>query len=299
MKKSFMELYNELNSKYGTKVEEQQKKQKKMTYIAIGIYAVILLLMIISKAFMLIPFVSIFYLVISMVVIALVSNKAMGGTNYYKENVINGLVTNVFEKATYTHNIGIRSHEYNNRAFQEKTCDRYSSEDLVVTHNETELTFSEVHTEDRQQDSDGDTHYVTLFHGIYGYCNISREINTNIYITSNRLFGGLNKSKIDMDMPEFEKKYDVYADDKIVAVQLLTADVMTELLELKEKLGFMFEIVIERNKIFFRIHSGNLFEMAVFKNSMGVELLHKYYNTLEHVDKITKMINKNIQELNI
>ena len=297
MKKSFMELYNELNSKFCVKMEEQQKKQKKMWYIAFGIYAIILLLMIVSKVFMFIPFVTMFFFIITFIVIALASNKATGGTSYYKENVINALVTNVFEKAIYTHNIGIRPHEYNGKAFMERYYDRYNSEDLVVTHNEFNLTFSEVHTEDRQEDSDGDTHYVTLFHGIYGYCNISKEINTNICITSNRLFGG--KTKVKMDMPEFEKTYDVYTDDKIVAVQLLTADVMTELLDLKEKLGFMFEIVIERNQILFRIHSGNLFEMAVFKNSMGVERLHKYYNTLEHVEKITTMINKNIQELNI
>lgn len=297
MKKSFMELYNELNSKYGIKIQENQKKQKKMWYTAFGIYGVILLLMIVLGLFIFIPFVTMFFFIITFIVIALMSNKATGGTSFYKENVIRALVTNVYDKATYTPNIGLRSSEYNGRAFMETYYDRYSSEDLVATNNEFNLTFSEVHTEDRREDSDGDTHWVTLFHGIYGYCNISKDINTNISITSNRLFGG--KTKVKMDMPEFEKTYDVYSDNNIVAVQLLTADVMTELLDLKESLGYMFEIVIERNQIYFRIHSGNLFEMAVFKNSMGVEMLHKYYNTLEHIEKIITMINKNIKELNI
>jgi len=296
MKKSFMELYNELNSKYGVKIEEQQNRQKKVSLIALGIYGIILLFMLVSRMFMFIPFVSIFYLVISIVIIGLLSNKSLGGTNYYKENVINGLVTNVFENANYIHNRGINESKYNSRAFQDR-YDRFSSEDLVMTNNEFELVFSEVHTEDRSEDKDGNTTYSTSFLGIYGYCNICRDINTDISITSNRLFGG--KTKVKMDMPQFEKIYDVFADDKIVAVQLLTADVMTELLDLKEKLGYMFEIVIERGKIYFRIHSGDMFEMAVFKNSMGVELLHKYYNILEHIDKITKMINKNIQQLNI
>lgn len=130
-------------------------------------------------------------------------------------------------------------------------------------------------------------------------CDLSKSINTNIYITSNRLFAKANKNNVRVDMPEFEKTFDVFSENKITAMGLLTADVMADLLDMKKNLGCMFEIAIEREKIYFRMHTGNSFEMSLFKDSMGVEQLKKYYDLLAYVDRITKLLNKHIKELEI
>lgn len=193
---------------------------------------------------------------------------------------------------------GISSHEYNGKAFNDN-YDRYSSEDLVVTNNSMNLVFSEVHTEIESKDEDGHSTYSTSFLGIAGHCNLTKSINTNLYITHNNIFAKAIKKNVRVDMPEFEKTFDVFSDNKITAMGLLTADVMTELLDMKKVLGDMFEIAIEGDEIYFRLHTGNSFEMSVFKDSMSVDQLKKYYDLLEYVDKITKLLNKHVSELEI
>ena len=118
-------------------------------------------------------------------------------------------------------------------------------------------------------------------------------------MTSNRLFAKANKNNVRVDMPEFEKTFDVFSENKITDMGLLTADVMADLLDMKKILGCMFEIAIEREKIYFRMHTGNSFEMRLFKDSLGVEQLKKYYDLLAYVDRITKLLNKHIKELEI
>ena len=48
----------------------------------------------------------------------------------------------------------------------------------------------------------------------------------------------IKKNKIKLDSPEFEKKFDVVCDDQILAVRLMTADVMAEMVDIREKYGY-------------------------------------------------------------
>lgn len=296
MSKSFNDIYNEIYSKYGAEIEEIQNARKKKVKIAWIIYGIIILLLILAKAYFLILPVSIFYLVIRTIAISLMSGKK--GNNVYKTGVITDLVHEVYPHSEYNYTRGIPFYEYNSRAFNDH-YDRYSSEDLVVTNNAINLVFSEVHTEDESTDEDGHTTYTTSFLGIAGYCDLVKPLNTKLYITSNRFLGKRNKNNVQVDMPEFEKTFDVFAENKITAMGLLTADVMTEFLDIKKELGSMFELAIVGNKIYFRMHTGNSFEMSFTKNSMSVDKIKKYYDLLCHVDKITQMINNHINELEI
>lgn len=296
MSKSFNDIYNEIYSKYGKVISKAQNTKKKKVKIAFIVYCVLLLLLILAKAYFFILHFSIFYLIISLIVINLISGK--GENKVYKTGVINDLVHAEFPHSQYEYTKGISSREYNSRAFSDH-YDRYHSEDLVVTNNAINLTFSEVHTETESTDEDGKTTYSTSFLGIAGFCDLVKPLNTNLYITFNRVFGKHNKTNVHVDMPEFEKTFDVFADNKITAMGLLTADVMTEFLDIKKELGSMFELAIEDNKIYFRMHTGNSFEMSLIKDSMGVDKLKKYYDLLCHVNKITQMINNHINELEI
>lgn len=296
MSKSFNDIYNEIYSKYGEEISKVQSAKKKKVKIAFIIYCILILILILVKAYFLILHFSIFYIVISIIVINLISGK--NGNNVYKTGVINDLVRAVFPNSQYKYTDGISSREYNSKAFSDH-YDRYHSEDLVVTNNAINLIFSEVHTEVESTDEDGHTTYSTSFLGIAGFCDLVKPLNTNLYITSNRFLARRNKTNVKVDMPEFEKTFDVFADNKITAMGLLTADVMTEFLDIKKELGSMFELAIEGNKIYFRMHTGNSFEMSLIKDSMGVDKIKKYYDLLRHVNKITEMINNHINELEI
>ena len=122
--------------------------------------------------------------------------------------------------------------------------DRYSSEDMItatITGNDnkkTTIRFAEVHTERESRDKDGHTTYTTIFCGLAGMMNLNKDIGTKIYIRNNALFNSLSNNRVKMDMTEFEKRFDVECEDKILAVRLLTSDVMTEMLDLYNKFKY-------------------------------------------------------------
>ena len=62
-----------------------------------------------------------------------------------------------------------------------------------------------------------------------------------------------------MDSEEFEKIFDVFSKDKILAMQILTADVMESLIKFKNKYDIDFEIVLMNNNIYLRFFVSNMF----------------------------------------
>lgn len=102
MGKSFNEVYNEVFSKYSEEVKQVQASSKKMAIVAIVLYCILLLLLVLSKAYYIIFQFSIFYLIISSIVINLFSKNKKGNT--YKTGVINDLVKAIYPAAEYTYN---------------------------------------------------------------------------------------------------------------------------------------------------------------------------------------------------
>ena len=156
--------------------------------------------------------------------------------------------------------------------------------------------MAEVHTQDRSTDSEGHTTYTTLFHGLYAEIQLNKIVETNLKIRKNAITIFKNKEKIEMDSAEFEKKYNVYATDKIIAMQLLTADVMQMLLDFKETNKILPEITLKQNYLYIRFETGNVFEANIMKKSLNYETLKKYYDIINFTLKLTESFIKNIKE---
>ena len=180
-----------------------------------------------------------------------------------------------------------------------ESFDLYNSEDQIIApinisgneENKTQLIMSEVHTQNESTDSDGDTHRTTLFHGLAGYVKLPKDIGTYIKVKKDalKLFGG-PKQKVQMDMSEFEKIFDVEAGDKIKAMQILTADVMTKMINMVQTSNVKFEFYINNDMMYIRFHTGALFEPSVFSKSMQFDKLKKYCDITENVIKMTQDI---------
>ena len=63
-----------------------------------------------------------------------------------------------------------------------------------------------------------------------------------------------------MDSASFEKCFDVATSDKIVTMQLLTADYMEELVKLQMNSQIVFDIVVKNDEMYLRFHSGSVLE---------------------------------------
>ena len=103
-----------------------------------------------------------------------------------------------------------------------------------------------------------------------------------------------------MDSKEFEKYFDVVATDKIIAMQLLTPDIMEEMINFRNNFNLEYEIVIRNNEIYLRFHSGELFEpQKLEKGIISKEDLEKYYNLIKFTYDLLNKLIKTIYETEI
>ena len=137
-----------------------------------------------------------------------------------------------------------------------------------------------------------------IFEGIFAVAKGNKNINGYVKISRNNFIKN-KKLSINMDSEEFEKSFDVLSENKILAMQILTADVMESLISFKNKYDIDFEIVLMNNKIYLRFFVSNMFEPQIFGNSMDKELIYTYYIILDFVVEITEKINKVINDVNL
>lgn len=215
---------------------------------------------------------------------------------YYKQHVIKLALQDYDKNLVYSPDQGISSEEYRYAHFE--SYDRYHSEDKI-TGNLDGLPFviSDVHTEDRREDSDGDTYYVTLFNGPVAILTLEKPTNIQVSIIDNslKLFSG--DTYLEMDNPEFEEFYDVYSNDKIKAMRFLTPSVTNKILDLRNKYDVHFEIKLLDQLVYFRFHIGELFvpnSSDTRKEAMDIAL---YFEILNGIKEVMKEVNNSIEFL--
>jgi len=228
--KSFNEVYEEIYKQNHHELEQLRKNRVKRATVltAVVIVGIFLLIKNASNSMsfgVFIPWILI--IGIMLVVIISVTNKGKY-TNMFKQRVIEPFVRNIDENLSYNANRGIASVLYRQGEFE--FFDRYSSEDAIegILDGKYAVKMAEVHTEDVSTDSEGHTHTYTLFHGIFGNVECAKNIGTELKIhTDKGVLGNIfkGKTRIEMDSSEFEKKFDVYAENQIVAMQILTSAV--------------------------------------------------------------------------
>ena len=225
-------------------------------------------------------------------------------TELFKEKIVKPIIENEFEGGKYYPNSGLTKEQYNRGEYKEH-YDRFHSDDLVVAplnirdDDITTFTFSEVHTEYETTDSDGNTTYRTMFLGLAGSFDLSKSINTNLFIRSNGRVTSWNKEKVSMDMSDFEKVFDVECSDKIFAMRILTPDIMTEILDLYKKHKYGFEISLIDNTVYMRLRTGTMFEPNIFAKAMDYKTVEKYYLVLQALTNIATHIYNIVDDLDI
>lgn len=316
-KESFVELYTRLYNENFNELESLREKEKsrsiKIILAMIGVFI----------SFVIFPFLGIvlFILLIAIIIKNSIKDMKRGATiakthivngeevsssilqgeqsyeHVFKEKIITPIINHVFPDAKYTPDIGIRESEYIKGRWE--GYDRYSSEDKIITDisikdnpgKKLSFTLAEVHTENEHEDDEGHKSYSTVFHGLAGQVDMPKDIGCYIKIVKNGLnwFGG-PKDRIEMDMTEFEKMFDVKTDDKIKTMQILTVDIMSELMDLVNTTKVKFELYINHDTMHVRFHTGGMFEPDVFAKSMQLDKLKKCFDKISAVKNVTEHI---------
>lgn len=192
--------------------------------------------------------------------------------------------------------------EYRKAKFDNKSFNRYLQDDYIEGYINENVFIKMADLDIKQEYKTGERNrkYIQdVFQGLFAVTNSNKNIKSCINIKRNK-FKVLEKNdRVQMDSQEFEKYFDVYSSNKILAMQVLTADVMWLLQEFYSKYNLDFEIIINDDKIYLRFFTGPVFEPKVFGSSMDKELLFTYYCILKFTTEVTEQINKVLNEIEI
>jgi len=219
----------------------------------------------------------------------------------YKIDVIKELVKGAYDTLDYYPQYGINMHTYREAGFEQ--FEGFSSQDLIkgtILDNKKVLMSHVLIRKDKKYDVDLEAMvtYVTLFDGLFAYIDLGTQTDLSFKITKNKILSDKIKKdgKIDMDSAQFEKIYDIKADDRIEMLRLFTADVMQLLIDFKNENDVVPEMVFKDNKLYIRFSVGNIFEPNKMGKNIEYDRLKKIYDFINFVFKFTEDFSKNLLE---
>ena len=315
--KTFDEIYEELqrgeNNELNRTWETAKKQNEKANKIALSscLIADILLLIIFREkiikdfSIIIIPIIAVYGIVINFglyMIICILSSANKKSLQYkekYKEIVIKKLMNNFYDNVEYFPNKEMPEYIYDK--LQYEYYDIYESDDYMEgqINNKYSIQMAEILTqkEDENEDSEGETQTreITLFHGLFAKILMEKSINSELKIMQNGEL--LSNKRLKMDSSEFEKYFDVQASNSIIGMQLLTADVMEELIDFENKTKMKFDVVIKENELYLRFHSEDMFEpINIKKGPLDRKSIEKYFYMLNFTynlsNKIINLVNE-------
>lgn len=322
----FEELYRTLQIKYSTELEQQRKDviqenrkfNKSLMIVTMTTFIITILSILVIQKFELLSIMFIPILIIIGVIVFVVNidglkyeyRKEINYKDNFKSTVMQDLIKSFDDNMEYKYKDGIPPEEYDEGKFEKYQYNRYDSQDLIVGNIlNCKMKMAEVIVQNEsEEDADGHVHTTTFFKGMFLKCETPKPFTNRIYIRNDikdkNVIKQLSLSKlpidklrVELDSQEFERLFDVYTSDKIVAMQLLTADVMLMLVDFYNDMKIEYEITIRENNIYVRFHTGDLFETAGLKKDvLDKELLHKYYKMFDFMYCLIIQLVKNIDE---
>ena len=299
--KNFNDIYEKVYKECNEELEILRKERRNKVIIVAVV--VIIIGFVISKFFYrYYRYYNTYIFLFSICIVFIYASKSKKGSRYnliFKEKVIKTLVKEYSSKLTFENNRGIAPITYSQAEFER--FDKYESEDLISGTLEGGyiINIGEVKTQRVTRDQDGDRTTETLFHGLFANVKLDKILRASIKIRKNGITLFKGQEKLEMDSGEFERKFNVYTTDKIVAMQLLTADVMQMLLDFKERNNITPEITIKRNNLYIRFSTGEVFEGTLMKSALDYSTLKKYFDIINFTLNLIECFSKNISEAEI
>jgi len=137
--------------------------------------------------------------------------------------------------------------------------ERYNRDQCYVQagmkYKDKDIKLMDIDLDYVETDQNGKEDRTNIFSGIFAEIDLGFNIETRVAVTKDGLYGhGIGcKYKVEMDSKDFEDLFNVYADDKVKAMQILTADVMEIFKQMYKVSKDGFEVAIIKNKMYLRI----------------------------------------------
>ncbi len=293
----FEDIYQELYRDNIGGLESMRKQARWRTVIQYAIPLLIFIMGFENQSIFMIAF-------IIFICLIFINSKYIGKyKETYKNEIVANfikLINNNLEYKPYSKELSYMEDDYKKASFDNRVFNRFHQDDYIegILNNEVLVKMSDLHIQHHVK-SGKHSHTYEVFQGIFVQTECNKDIGTYIKISKNQLKMFGQQDRVEMDSQEFEKYFDIYSEDKMITMQLLTSDVMATLVDFYTRYNIEYEIVIRDNKIYMRFFTGAMFEPKIFGNSMDKELLLKYYCILKFIVDVTKEVNKVLKEVEI
>lgn len=228
--------------------------------------------------------------------------------NSFKENVISKIVPLVNSNLLYFNGNDIAINiepEYRASGFDGYDYNSFKVDDYIQGNIEDDLILrmADVIVKNIIQTKKGESSE-DIFNGIFVMVNSGdtddKEKDNNKIVTIYSNVYSINPdTKVEVESEEFNKYFLVSTNDKIYALQILTADVINILLTYKKVYDLDFEIKIRGARTYIRFHIDNMFEPKIFKEALNKDDIYIYYNVLKFIIDFSKELNKVIKETSL
>lgn len=248
---------------------------------------------------------AIFVFAITAIIVAIATRKeAAEYKKTYKAYFVEQNLAKTFTNLQYQHEAGLNKQVL--AATQMiNTGDRYSSNDLTMgKYKNVNFTQADVHIEEEYTDSDGDTHYTTIFRGRFMIFEFPKKFNFKLEVVS-KFFGvgkvpgknpqtGRKFEKFEVESIDFNKKFKIYAEDGFEAFYLLDPSFILKIEKVSAEYDKKMIFCFVDNKLYIGLNEG--------KDSFEPPRPSKPINEQLEIEKVShdiKIITDFVDELSL
>ena len=214
--------------------------------------------------------------------------------NAYKNYFITSTFNTVFTDLKYAHDAAMPREVLSNTGMI-RMGNRYSSNDYTIAkYKGIPFAQADVHIEVEHTDSDGDTTYETIFRGRYITFDFNKKFGKKLLVASKNFRAeSCDKSfkKIELESIDFNKHFDVYAQDGFEAFYLLDPAVMERIEKLANLYNGNVFVGFSDNKIHIAINNNtDSFEPA--PSTAPINEQREFSKVMNDIKVITNIVDE-------
>ena len=240
--------------------------------------------------------------------IFMLSSRKGAYTRKYKDLLVADLISRVNGALKYERYNGEINRKliglYGDANFDKLKYNRWDAEDVIHGNitNALHLEIAELSV-DHESGSRKNRTTINIFKGIFACVERKDSFKATIKVLNNKNKMSVNNSdnlsEVKMDSTEFENMFNVYSDNPVVAMRVLTSDIMEKIIEYEKRLNIHYELLISTNGIYMRLFTKELFEPSIFNKDKEKKNMRMYYEILNLVIDMSKELDKIISEVEV
>lgn len=291
---NFNDIYEDIHKASKQELDTLKSKNTKDTLMLMLILGIVVL-----TAFLINPIVGGIGILVSFIVfLTFYHRNNITYRTLYKIRVIDKLITGYSKSFSYTPVSDMSVYEYKEAEFHE-FFDRYITEDEIegTLSDNSKVKMAQVATFkeeiERKEDGTIERREVETFRGLYGFVRLNYPISNIIKVTTNSFLRKYDAKRIEVESTEFEKLFDIQANNKINAMQIFTPELLEKFVSLNFNKRNAFEVKVHNMTIYFRYRCGEIFEPPALSSGVDYDLLYKYFSIINYPIEIVENIIEN------